>query len=199
MIDLEKTPTIRADIELIRKLQSGDFQPIAMLMDRYGRDLMHYLASILNNREAAEDVFQDTWSRVLQSIRRFDLNQPFGPWLFRIARNLAYDQLRKQRRWRFWSQSPDEKPAFEPSAESVFDRQLEDRDLVRRVLARLEPVHREILWLRFFKDKSYEEIAEYCDLPLGTVKTRLRRALQKAGEVWREIVGEESHGRESKQ
>ena len=73
MIDLEKTPTIRADIELVQKLQAGDFQPIGVLMDRYGRDLMHYLASILNNREAAEDVFQETWSRVLQSIRRFDL------------------------------------------------------------------------------------------------------------------------------
>ena len=133
---------------------------------------------------------------MLQSIRRFDLNQPFGPWLFRIARNLAYDHLRKQRRWRFWSsQSSDEKPVFEPSTESVFDRQLANRDVVRRVLAQLEPVHREILWLRFWKDKSYEEIARYCGLPLGTVKTRLRRALQKAGEVWGEIVGEESHGR----
>ncbi len=191
MIDLEKTPTIRADFELIRKLQTGDSQPVGMLMDRYGRDLMHYLASILNNREKAEDVFQDTWSRVLQSIRRFDLKQPFGPWLFRIARNLAYDQLRKEKRWRFWFRQPREESAvFEPSTESVFDRRLLDRNLARELLARLEPMYREILWLRFFKDRSYEEIAEQCRLPLGTVKTRLRRALQRAGEAWEEIAGE---------
>jgi RNA polymerase sigma-70 factor (ECF subfamily) len=196
MIDLEKTPTIRADIELIRKLQTGDFQPVGTLIDRYGRDLMHYLASILNNRERAEDVFQETWSRVLQSIRRFDLRQPFGPWLFRIARNLAYDQLRKEKRWRFWfQQTPDEKPIFEPRTESVFDRRLMNQDLAREVLTRLEPMYREILWLRFFKDNSYEEIADLCHLPLGTVKTRLRRALQRAGEVWEETVGEESHAR----
>jgi len=191
MIDLEKTPTIRGDIELIRKLQAGDFQPAGMLMDRYGRDLMHYLASILNNREKAEDVFQETWSRVLQSIRRFDLSQPFGPWLFRIARNLAYDQLRKERRWRFRFLEPrEESPVFEPSTGSGFDRQLIDRNLARELLARLEPMYREILWLRFFKDRSYQEIAELCHLPLGTVKTRLRRALERAGEAWEEIAGE---------
>jgi len=191
MIDLDKTPTIRADIELIRKLQGGDSQPVSVLMDRYGRDLMHYLASILNNREKAEDAFQETWSRVLRSIRRFDPNQPFGPWLFRIARNLAYDQLRRERRWRFWFRQPrEETPILEPSTESGFDRRLLDRDLARTLLARLEPMYREILWLRFFKDKSYEEIAEHCDLPLGTVKTRLRRALQKAGELWEETAGE---------
>lgn len=196
MIDLERTPTIRADIELVQKLQAGDFQPIGVLMDRYGRDLVHYLASILNNREAAEDVFQETWSRVLQSIRRFDLRQPFGPWLFRIARNLAYDQLRKEKRWRFWfPEQREESRVFEPSTESVFDRRLVDRDLAREVLARLEPMYREILWLRFFKEKSYEEIADYCRLPLGTVKTRLRRALERAGEVWEKAVGEQSHGR----
>jgi len=196
MIDLEKTPTIRADIELVRKLQSGDFQPIEVLMDRYGRDLIHYLASILNNREKAEDVFQETWSRVLQSIRRFDLKQPFGPWLFRIARNLAYDELRKEKRSRSRFEEPrEEKPIFEPSTESLFDRRLLERDLARELLARLEPMYREILWLRFFKEKSYEEIADYCRLPLGTVKTRLRRALERAGEVWEKAVGEQSHGR----
>jgi len=191
MIDLEKTPTIRADTELIRKLQAGDFQPVGVLMDRYGRDLMHYLASIMNNREKAEDVFQETWSRVLESIRRFDLNQPFGPWLFRIARNLAYDQLRKEKRWRFSFQEPrEESPVFEPSTDSVFDRRLADRDLAKELLACLEPMYREILWLRFFNDKSYQEIAEHCRLPLGTVKTRLRRALQKAALLWEEMAGD---------
>ena len=67
---------------------------------------MRYLAVILGNRGSAEDAFQDTWIKVMERIRRYDLERPFAPWLFRVARNCAYDQLRRKKRW--WSFDIDE-------------------------------------------------------------------------------------------
>ena len=187
---------MRSDQELIQDIRDGRLESLAPLIDRYGRDLMHYLASILNRRDKAQDVFQDTWRRVLENVGRFQMGEPFAPWVFRIARNLAFDALRRQRRWRFLGdEAREDQPVFEPAVAASFDDRLVNRDLAEAVLARLDPVFREVLSLRFFGDKSYEEIARICGLPLGTVKTRLRRALARAAELYEEIQKEcQSHG-----
>jgi RNA polymerase sigma-70 factor (ECF subfamily) len=143
---------------------------------------MHYLLAILGNRELAEDAFQDCWRRVIEKIDRFRSGEPFGPWLFRIGRNRAYDLLRERRRWRQPArETASGGPAPEPAVRERFEERLQARDLVRRLLAELAPVYREVLWLRYFREQSYAEIAHACHLPLGTVKTRLRRALQMVG------------------
>jgi RNA polymerase sigma-70 factor (ECF subfamily) len=167
--------------ELLRRLQAGDEEGLARLIDRYGEPLMQYLYSILRDREAAEDLFQDTWVRVARKIRGFDPERPFAPWLFRVARNGAYDRLRRSRKI-----LPLDEPVLRTRADPAFDGttaadRLAAGDLVARLLPRLEPNAREILHLRFFRECSYEEIAEICGIPLGTVKSRLRRALNQMG------------------
>jgi RNA polymerase sigma-70 factor, ECF subfamily len=181
------------DRELVRALQDGRRSALAALMDRHGEGLMSYLVSILNHRTQAEDAFQDTWIRVLEKIRRFDLRQPFAPWLFRIARNRAYDLLRRQRRWAWPGWRRREGEAEQPvdlAAPGDFATEFADRETVRRLLARLEPAHREALWLRFYRELSYEEIATVCGVPLGTVKSRLRRALDRLAELYRGLQEE---------
>lgn len=167
--------------DLLRRLQSGGPEDLGRLVDRYGEGLMQYLHSILRSREAAEDTFQDTWVLVARKIRRCDPDRPFAPWLFRVARNQAYDHLRSRRRRAFFGleertlrTQPD--PRSSPSA--AVDR-LAARELAERLLPRLEAGHRELIHLRFYRECSYEEIAEICDIPLGTVKSRLRRALDR--------------------
>ena len=182
--------------ELVRALQDGRRTALASLMDRHGEHLMSYLVSILNHRMQAEDAFQDTWIKVLEKIHRFDLRQPFAPWLFRVARNRAYDLLRRQRRWAWpgWRRREGEEPQpVDLAAPADFAVEFADRETVRRLLARLEPVHREALWLRFYRDLSYEEIAAVCGVPLGTVKSRLRRALDRLAGLYR-TMQEESDG-----
>ena len=167
--------------DLLRHLQEGGREDLGRLVDRYGEALMQYLKSILRNREAAEDAFQDTWILVARKIHRCDPDRPFAPWLFRVARNRAYDELRRGRRRSFFGLEegtlrtrPD--PHSLPSR--ALDR-LAAKELAAELLPRLEAAHRELIWLRFYRDCSYEEIAEICDVPLGTVKSRLRRALDR--------------------
>jgi RNA polymerase sigma-70 factor (ECF subfamily) len=185
-----------SECDAIGRLQAGDTAALAELLDRHGEALMHYLVSILGGRDAAEDAFQDTWVKVAQGIGGFDRRLPFGPWLFRIARNHAYDRQRWTKRWGFLplvgdgpvsgAEGGDAGAAFgsgapaaapNPAHRSSIPDRIAARDLVERVTPGLSPAFREVIELRFYADLSYDEIAEVCRVPIGTVKSRLRRAL----------------------
>jgi RNA polymerase sigma-70 factor (ECF subfamily) len=171
---------------LITRLKQGDESCLVQLMDHYGAQLMHYLVSILGKKELAEDVFQDTWVRVLEKIGSFRHEMSFAPWLFRIARNRAYDLFREKRRWQ-WIETPLENGESQPlefPAPADFDDAFMREETAHKLLKALDPLYREVLWLRFFQDKSYEEIADFCRLPMGTVKSRLCRALDQAATLY---------------
>jgi len=167
--------------QLILQLKQGQLDAAGGLLDLHGESLMRYLHSILGSREAAEDAFQESWIKVMGKIDRFDDQMSFAPWLFRIARNVAYDALRRKRRW--WPinttrQTPKPNELDTEVADPTdFGHQVVARETIERLLKSLSPDFREVLFLRFFQDQSYEEIAEYCRLPLGTVKSRLKRGL----------------------
>jgi len=172
----------------LRDLQQGDTHGLAGIIDQYGEELMRYLTSILGNPATAEDAFQDTWLRVVRKIRTYDPRRAFEPWLFRIARNRAYDLLRSRRRW--WTRrTGEDRPADRDPCFAEHDGFFENfwrRDLLRRLFAEMDPPYREMLWLRYYRDLSYQEIADVCRLPLGTVKSRLRRALDQLGRLYSE-------------
>ena len=180
--------------QLISELKKGDTDAAGALMDLHGEALMRYLYSIMGTREAAEDAFQDSWVKVMEKIRLFDSNVSFRPWLFRVARNVAYDSLRRKKWW--WSlntgqPAEDGDRPMEIPDPTDFGRQVVAQETVKRLLGLLAPEYREVLCLRFFQDHSYEEIAELCRLPLGTVKSRLKRGLDYlAGKM----MEEENHG-----
>jgi len=167
--------------EIVRRLRAGDRSRLGELVDLHGESLMQYLVSILHDRDAAEDAFQDTWVRVVQRIRAFDPERPLSPWLFRVARNRAYDHLRWSRRWSLFGLGPGDRDplAVSRSAEPDAAERLAAGEMADRLLDGLPPDQREVVWLRFFRDCSYQEIARICGLRLGTVKSRLRRALQR--------------------
>lgn len=167
------------ECEWIRQIKAGNAGAVERLLEHYGEGLMGYLYSILGRRESAEDAFQETWLKVMQNIRQFHQETSFGPWLFRIARNTAYDQLRRKWRWSFAGSGDEDDSAVEVPDPHNWGDDFLHRETVRKLLAELQPLHREILWLRFFQDLSYEEIAALCQLPLGTVKSRLKRAMNR--------------------
>jgi len=180
--------------QLISQLKKGDTDAAGALMDLHGETLMRYLYSIMGTRESAEDIFQDTWIKVMEKISLFDSNVNFRPWLFRVARNVAYDSLRRKKRW--WSLDSgqpveDGDRPMEIPDPTDFGHQVVTQETVKRLMGFLAPAFREVLYLRFFQDQSYEEIAELCRLPLGTVKSRLKRGLDY---VAGNIKEEENHG-----
>lgn len=168
--------------ELVAGLQRGEPDCLTTLMDLHGEGLMRYLLSLVLRREEAEDIFQETWVRVMRQAGRADPGRPFAPWLFRVARNLAFDHLRWRRRWNLLVGGEAPADLGEPSGRPTTPEILATSDLARRLLAGLGPKLREVVHLRFWGDCSYEEIAAIAGVPVGTVKSRLNRALARMGQ-----------------
>jgi RNA polymerase sigma-70 factor (ECF subfamily) len=153
------------------------------LILQYQHRLLRYLLYLTGNREVAEDLFQETWMRVLMRGAQFNGNSRFDTWLFTIARNLVID-LRRRRSMASLEElceaSDEERPFEIPSQEKTpFDHlaTLESGQLVAEALLTLDPLHREVLVLRFHEELSLEEISRVTRAPLSTVKSRLYRGL----------------------
>jgi len=169
------------DSEPVR-LRRGDPEAFDALLARYQNRLYRYLLRLTANRAVAEDLFQETWLKVITRIHRYDDRRPFEPWLFSVARNLAIDHLRKVA-----PESLDE-PSETGEAEIArlgadepgsLQRLLEQerQGLLEKRLEELPALYREALSLRFEEEMSFEEIAEVLAAPLSTVKSRVQRAL----------------------
>lgn len=164
-------------------LKRHDPEILDELIVLYQHRLLRYLLYLTGNREMAEDLFQETWMRVLLRGSQFNGNSRFDTWLFTIARNLVID-LRRRKAMASLEQmcetGDDERPFELPSQEKTpFEHlsTLEDGQLVADALLTLDPLHREVLVLRFHEEMSLEEIARVTRAPLSTVKSRLYRGL----------------------
>ncbi|HLW98570.1 MAG TPA: sigma-70 family RNA polymerase sigma factor [Candidatus Acidoferrales bacterium] len=169
------------DTEAVR-LRRGDPQALVSLLERYQHRLYRFLMRMVHEPATAEDLFQMTWMRVAENCRRFDPNRGIEPWLFSIARNLAIDYLRRAR-----PESLDEPlPSGDSRAEMIAGKQASALEMMMGeqrtsrligAIGELPSIYCEVITLRFEEEMKLEEIAEVLDIPLSTVKTRLRRAL----------------------
>src|SRR5215471_21453578 len=167
----------------IARLQRGELDALGSVMAQYQHRLYRFLHRMLQDPIAADDVFQQTWLRVIEKINRYDARRQFDAWLFSVARNLAIDYLRIRRSSSL--DSPDETgiapiDRLETASLSQLDKLLEfERGaILAAAVARLPLIHREVLTLRFEEDMKLEEIAEVAGIPISTVKSRLGRALE---------------------
>ncbi len=164
-------------------LKRHDTALLDRLIDEYQHRLMRYLTFLTGRRETAEDLFQETWIRVLLRGAQFNGNARFDTWLFTIARNLVIDLSRKKTMASLDEmQDPgeDERP-FEVATDepSPYERfcSRENAAEVGALLLALHPTYREVLVLRFHEELPLEEIASVTRAPLSTVKSRLYRGL----------------------
>jgi RNA polymerase sigma-70 factor (ECF subfamily) len=170
-----------AAIALGLKRQNSEL--LDKLIDLYQHRLLRYLLFLTGKREVAEDLFQETWMRVLLRGAQYNGKARFDTWLFTIARNLVIDLSRKRTMASLDEMSeggeddrPFEIPMSGPSPLEQFQSR-EDCAEVGEVLLKLEPTYREVLVLRFYEELSLEEIAAVTRAPLSTVKSRLYRGL----------------------
>ncbi len=171
--------------EIARGLRRHDPDLLDELISRYQFRLPRYLWTLTGSRETAEDLFQETWIRVLERGHLYDPRWRFESWLFSIARNLAIDLVRRRQpesleallhpqdegAAREWPDRESPTP-FESAAAG------EQSERVRGILRRLPPDAREVLVLRFQEDMNLNEIAHLTGAPLSTVKSRLYRGLE---------------------
>ncbi len=165
------------------RLHNGDPHAIASLMVRYQHRLFRYLLRMVSESGAAEDLFQQTWLRIIERTRSYDAQRSFEGWLFAVAHNLAIDYLRRRK-----PESLDEAlPSGEAQSNQIRSvrpgalEQLLSReraDIVIEAVSELHVSFREVITLRFEEEMKLEEIAVVLGLPVGTVKTRLHRGLR---------------------
>jgi len=146
---------------------------------RYQRRVYAVAYRIVRRHDVAEDVAQDTFIRAYHAIQRFELGRPFGPWVVRIAANLAINHRRSPRaREDALPDGHGETPAREAGPLG----QLLDREasaVLEDAVARLPQEQRAVFMLRVSENLSYQEIAETLGLAIGTVMSRLARAREK--------------------
>lgn len=168
--------------QIARGLRRRDVAVIQELVQRYQYRLMRYLLYLTGQRSLAEDLFQETWLRVLERGSQFDGRARFEPWLFSIGRNLAMDHFRRKTMTSLDTPAED---ALSPldipdsAAPSPFELAARNEDASRlaQALFQLAPIYREALVLRFQDQLSLHEIADVVDAPVPTVSSRIQRAL----------------------
>ena len=168
--------------EIARGLRRRDPSVLDRLIEQYQHRLFRYLVYLAGNRTLAEDLFQETWLRVLERGRQYDGKSPFETWLFAIARHLLIDTLRRKSPASLDAlRDPEEgapldPPAADPSAYELLAGR-EQEAYVAAAVAGVPAVYREVLMLRFQEDLSLAEIAALVGAPVSTVKSRLYRGL----------------------
>ncbi len=169
--------------QIARNLRRKDVAFLQTLVEQYQYRLVRYLIYLLGRRDGVDDLVQETWLRVLERGSSYDGHSRFEPWLFRIARNLALDDLRKRRTFSLDTAQSEEWDAVALSPTStapspfLLAARSEDAQRLANSMQTLEPACREALVLRFQEELSLQEISIVADAPVSTVASRIYRAL----------------------
>ncbi len=167
---------------IARGLRRRDPDLLDRLIEQYQHRLLRYLVCLVGNRELAEDLFQETWVRVLERGHQYNGSHEFSTWLYAVARNLTIDYLRKKNPvsldglMESGEHAPLEPADTRPMAWEVV-AQHEEAERVSDALLSIPAEYREAVVLRFLEGLALDEIAAVTAAPLGTVKSRLYRGL----------------------
>ena len=168
---------------IARGLRRRDPDLLDRLIEQYQHRLLRYLVYLSGNRELAEDLFQETWIRVLERGHQYDGKHEFSTWLYAVARNLTIDYLRKKRPVSLDGLMEDDEqhaplePADTRPLAWELVAQREQAESISAALVGIPAEYRETVVLRFQEGLALEEIATVTGAKLGTVKSRLYRGL----------------------
>ena len=180
-MDIKKTNL--SDAELITEYLNGSERSLEKLINRHQLQIFNFINSKVNDRDKSEDIFQDTFIKVIKTLKNGSYNEEgkFLPWVMRIAHNLVIDYFRKSNRIPII----DNKEEFDifqflsdttPNAESVLveDQVLKD---IQNLVEELPEDQKEVLIMRLYRDMSFKEIAENTNVSINTALGRMRYAI----------------------
>ncbi|MBD3289320.1 sigma-70 family RNA polymerase sigma factor [candidate division KSB1 bacterium] len=172
------------DNSLIRKALAGDQRAFTEILNRYRASIYNLIYKMVHNKEETEDLVQEAFIKAFSSLSTFNEEYAFSTWLYKIAINNSIDHFRKKKLKTYSMDTPIESKdgpiqrEFSDSSYLPDDPLLnkEKNKLIEEAIAKLPEKYRVSIILRHREEKSYEEIAQILDIPLGTVKARIFRA-----------------------
>lgn len=171
---MEKETAKKIDHDLFRKVQEGDMVAFREIVSRYKDRLMNVIGRMPLAREEVEDIIQDAFMRAYQHRESFDFKHCFSTWLYTIALNLARNELRKKKKYKFVDifdmQNNEVETAVDPKLPSTLGPVLEG------AIGSLPDKYKTAFILRDIEEMAYDEVARILSVPLGTVKSRVNRA-----------------------
>lgn len=176
---------ISQEADLVRRVQARDELAFREIVDRYQSKIFSIIYGILRNRNDAEDIAQQVFTKIYFSINNFDFRSSFLTWIYKITVNECYDYLRKKkvRKLVYESDLGENDPAnmerSEPDHARPIDATLAQRDLIVKLLGKVSEEDRKLMLLKEVEGHSVEELAEMMGMNENTIKVKLFRARQK--------------------
>ena len=172
-----------SDQVLVKKYINGDNYSFEVLLNRHKSRVFAFIMSKIKNKDLSEDIFQDTYVKVVNSLQKGKYNEEgkFLPWVMRIAHNLVIDHFRKQKKM-YMVRSNNDFDIFDVIKDdniNVDDRLIRDQIFsdLRGLINLLPNDQKEVLMMRYFEEMSFKKIAEHFDISINTALGRMRYAL----------------------
>ncbi len=162
------------DARFLERCRNGDESALAILIDRHRSRLIRVAANILRDSNEAEDVAQEAFLKAFRELGSLREDRAFSGYIYRICVRLCMDKLRQKRA----------EPAEFDFVENHSGTAIENKIVVHKLLDQLSPDLRATLVLREMEQLSYEEIAEFMHVPVGTVRSRLHVARERFRVLW---------------
>lgn len=173
-----------SDYELVQQFESGNHQAIEELIARHKKRIFTYIMLMVKNEQLAEDIFQDTFIKVILSLKegRYSDKGKFVSWVARIAHNLIIDHFRKEKNLQTVSNDQSEYDLFNSAKlceQNIEDTMVNDQIVrdIRRMIDELPEDQREVVLLRHYAGMSFKEIADQTNVSINTALGRMRYAL----------------------
>ena len=175
----------RTDESLVEMFANGNNQAFDILLDRHKDKVYNYILLIVRNREMAEDIFQETFMRAIMTIKqgRYMENGKFSAWICRIAHNQIIDAYRRERNEKTVSNEEYEDMDLFNDAklceENIEDKMVREQVLkdVNNLMLHLPDEQREVVYMRYYQDLSFKEIADITGVSINTALGRMRYAV----------------------
>ncbi len=172
MISLEDINKI-SDEDIVDKVRLKDRDFYAYIIDRYQNKLLRYVLNLVRDEDLAVDVVQETFIKAFVNLNGFDTKRKFSSWIYRIAHNEALNTIKKFKKEVLLSDEIEFES--EENIESDFEKK-ETREIVEECLKEMSLLYSEPLSLYYFEERTYEEISDILQIPMGTVAVRISRA-----------------------
>lgn len=187
---MNKTNEIVDEVEIVKRAREGDEKSLEFIVKKYQNRVANLIFKIVGDESIVEDLTQDVFLRVIESLKDYKFESALYTWIYRITVNICIDEIRKRQRSKTYLlsdvliQNPKSEPYHSQTEKSFEQKEL--REIIENAISKLPAEYKTVIILREFEDLPYEEIAKVLKISVGTVKSRLFRARKLLAEHLKE-------------